>query len=221
MSTNSLPRDKEQPSRTDLEDASPSAIHEFDSPQHFSLWRTVVVILSLCAGTLLVAIDTTIISVAIPSIATDFVAFHDVGWYGSAYLFTVTAFQPAFGSIYRFFDAKWTYLTSIVLFEGVYFCVKTVLASELADIFISWIGPMCCCSDVSCLHFREERSRPWSCWLISRRTCCDRINYLSRQKANDDWNRVKRFRPCRVLWPASRWRPDRPSDLAMVFLDVS
>lgn len=80
-------------------------------------------VLSLCAGTLLVAIDTTIISVAIPTIATEFVAFADVGWYGSAYLFTVTAFQPAFGSVYRFFDAKWTYLLSIIIFEGrCFFC---------------------------------------------------------------------------------------------------
>lgn len=84
----------------------------------FSQWRIIIVILSLCIGTLLVAIDTTIISVAIPHIATDFTAFSHIGWYGSAYLFTVTAFQPAFGSVYRFFDAKWTYLSSVVIFEG-------------------------------------------------------------------------------------------------------
>jgi MFS family permease len=81
-------------------------------------WRQVMIIFSLCVGTLLVAIDTTIIAVAVPRIASDFGVLGDVGWYGSAYLLTVTAFQPAFGSIYRDFDPKRTYLTSIVLFEG-------------------------------------------------------------------------------------------------------
>lgn len=81
-------------------------------------WQTVILVLSLCIGTLLVAIDTTIVSVAIPAISTEFKALDQVGWYGASYLFTVTAFQPAFGSIYRFFDAKWTYLSSVLLFEG-------------------------------------------------------------------------------------------------------
>lgn len=85
---------------------------------YLSSWRLAIVTSSLCLGTLLVAIDTTIISVAIPRISTDFKALDDVGWYGSAYLLTVTAFQPAFGSIYKFFDAKSTYLTSILTFEG-------------------------------------------------------------------------------------------------------
>lgn len=83
-------------------------------------WRLTLVISSLWIGTLLVAIDTTIISVAIPHIATEFRAFEHVGWYGSAYLFTVTAFQPAFGSVFRLFDAKWTYLASVVVFEGAF-----------------------------------------------------------------------------------------------------
>lgn len=90
---------------------------------HLPPWRLTLVVLSLCIGTLLVAIDTTIVSTAIPHIATDFKALDDVGWYGSAYLFTVTAFQPAFGSIYRFFDAKWAYLSSVVLFESQYILI--------------------------------------------------------------------------------------------------
>ncbi|BCS19563.1 MDR family MFS transporter [Aspergillus puulaauensis] len=81
-------------------------------------WRLVFVIGSLCLGTFLVALDTTIISVAVPSIVTDFQAFDDVGWYGSAYLLTVTAFQPAFGSVYKTFNAKFTYLVSVLVFEG-------------------------------------------------------------------------------------------------------
>ncbi|XRM38534.1 hypothetical protein ABZX51_001939 [Aspergillus tubingensis] len=81
-------------------------------------WRLAIVIVSLCCGTFLVALDTTIISVAVPSISTTFQAFGDVGWYGSAYLLTVTAFQPAFGNVFQLFDAKATYLSVAVLFEA-------------------------------------------------------------------------------------------------------
>ena len=69
-------------------------------------WRLAIVIAFLCCGTSLVALDTTIISVAVPSIATTFQAFGDVGWYGSAYLLTVTAFQSAFGNVFQLCDAK-------------------------------------------------------------------------------------------------------------------
>ncbi|CAF9937715.1 MAG: hypothetical protein HETSPECPRED_000625 [Heterodermia speciosa] len=80
--------------------------------------RLAVVLLSLFLGTFLVAIDTTIVSVAIPKISTQFHALDDVGWYGSAYLITITALQPAGGTLYKFFDAKIVYLTAIVIFEA-------------------------------------------------------------------------------------------------------
>lgn len=100
-----------------------AAADEDDEPELVPLppWRRTLVIFSLWIGTLLVAIDTTIITVAVPHIATEFKAFDHVGWYGSAYLFTVTAFQPAVGNIFQLFDAKWTYLASVMVFEGVFF----------------------------------------------------------------------------------------------------
>ena len=64
------------------------------------------------------AIDTTIIAVAIPGISTDFKALDDVGWYGSVYLMTLTAFQPTMGKVYKIFNPKTAYLASIALFEG-------------------------------------------------------------------------------------------------------
>lgn len=86
-------------------------------PKYLASWQLFIVISSLCLGTLLVAIDTTIIAVAVPKISTSFRAFDDIQWYGSAYLLTVTALQPAFGSVYRYFSAKNVYLLSILLFE--------------------------------------------------------------------------------------------------------
>lgn len=80
-------------------------------------WRLGLVILPLCIGTLLVAIDNTIIGVAVPQISTVFKALDDVGWYGSAYLLTETALQPIFGNVYKYFNIKAVYLISIVIFE--------------------------------------------------------------------------------------------------------
>ncbi|KAM0721945.1 hypothetical protein Q7P37_002871 [Cladosporium fusiforme] len=63
------------------------------------------------------ALDNTIISTAIPKITDDFKAINDVGWYGSAYLLTICAFQLFFGKLYTFFSVKWVYLIALVIFE--------------------------------------------------------------------------------------------------------
>lgn len=76
----------------------------------------------LTAGLLLsvfvVALDNTIIATAIPKITTVFDSLNDVGWYGSAYLLTTTSLQPSFGKVYTYFDVKWVYLSSLVIFEA-------------------------------------------------------------------------------------------------------
>lgn len=41
-----------------------------------------------------------------------------VAWYASAYLLTQMSFQPTFGKIYTFFNLKWVYLISSIIFEG-------------------------------------------------------------------------------------------------------
>ena len=87
-------------------------------------WRIAIITGSLCLGTLLIAIDNTILAVAIPKITTVFNSLDDVGWYGSAYLLSITALQPTFGNIYKYFDVKITYLISIVIFESKTFFVK-------------------------------------------------------------------------------------------------
>ncbi len=86
--------------------------------QYPSKGRLIAILLCLVLGTFLVAIDTTIISVAIPTITAEFKALNDVGWYGSAYLMTLTAFQPTMSKLYKMFPPKSAYIGSIVLFEG-------------------------------------------------------------------------------------------------------
>ena len=77
-----------------------------------------IITVALSLGTLLDAIDATIIGVAIPQISTTFDALDDVGWYGSAYLICLAALQPIFGVIYKFFHPKRIYLFSVLLFEA-------------------------------------------------------------------------------------------------------
>lgn len=83
-------------------------------------WRLGIVITSLTLGIFLTALDTTIIGVAIPKITTDFQNLDDIAWFGSSYLLMVTAFQPSFGTLYKFFNVKYVYLVAIVLFEGTF-----------------------------------------------------------------------------------------------------
>ena len=90
-----------------------------DSPQvYLSGWRLVVVIACLFFGALLMALDTNILNTAIPKISTEFHSLEDVAWYGTAYLLTITAFQPIYGSLYKYFTTDVVYRISIVVFEG-------------------------------------------------------------------------------------------------------
>ncbi|PVH74376.1 hypothetical protein DL98DRAFT_552242 [Cadophora sp. DSE1049] len=65
----------------------------------------------------LVLLDASIIATAIPQITTDFKSLSDIGWYGSAYQLTSSAFQPFSGKIYAHFSTKWSFLTFFFLFE--------------------------------------------------------------------------------------------------------
>ncbi|PCH00736.1 Major facilitator superfamily domain, general substrate transporter [Penicillium occitanis (nom. inval.)] len=79
--------------------------------------RLVITLLSLSLGTFLMALDSTIISVATPQISTDFHALNDVGWYGSAYGMTLCAFTPVLSSFYKHFNPKVVFLVVVVIFE--------------------------------------------------------------------------------------------------------
>ena len=98
-----------------------------------------IIIAALCLGTLLDAIDITIIGVAVPMISTSFDALDDVGWYGSAYLICLTALQPIFGVTYKFFNPKRTYVYSMLLFEA-----GSVLSASAPNSTIFVLGRAIC-----------------------------------------------------------------------------
>ncbi|KAK7739841.1 hypothetical protein SLS53_005432 [Cytospora paraplurivora] len=76
-----------------------------------------LIILSLCLSVFLVALDQTIIAPALGSITAEYGTVKDIGWYGASYLLTSTALQPLYGTIYRLFDIKLTFLSGVALFE--------------------------------------------------------------------------------------------------------
>jgi hypothetical protein len=85
---------------------------------HLQSWRLFIVTTSLCLGAILFGLDMNIIGVAVPHITTQFHSLDDIAWYSAAYLLTITAFQPFFGNVYKYFPAKVVFAGSVVLFES-------------------------------------------------------------------------------------------------------
>lgn len=79
--------------------------------------KLALISLALCLAIFLMALDNTIIATAIPKITDQFKSLNDVGWYASAYLLTTCALSLFFGKIYTFYSIKWTFLSSIGIFE--------------------------------------------------------------------------------------------------------
>ncbi|KAL5335217.1 major facilitator superfamily domain-containing protein [Aspergillus crustosus] len=86
-------------------------------PKYPPFSQVVVIILGLYLSVFLVALDQTIISVAIPEITNEFKSIEDIAWYGSAYFLTSTALQPSYGRLYKIFSPKWCFLAAVFLFE--------------------------------------------------------------------------------------------------------
>ncbi|ORY98730.1 major facilitator superfamily domain-containing protein [Syncephalastrum racemosum] len=78
--------------------------------------RLVVIMISLFLSLLLVSLDQSIVSTALPAIASSFHALDEIEWIGTAYILPMTAFQPLFGKVADVFGRKETLLASITLF---------------------------------------------------------------------------------------------------------
>jgi MFS family permease len=105
----------EKGEKTSIEDIETS--NDADEQQYPSKVKLIFIVLSLSLCMFLVGLDNTIISSAIPKITDDFHALEDVGWYASAYMLTVCAFQLMWGKLFTFYTIKWVYLSSLFIFE--------------------------------------------------------------------------------------------------------
>lgn len=79
-----------------VEDPNSNKEPEYPPPS-----KVIVIILAIYLAAFLVALDQTIIGVAIPKITDEFKSIPDIAWYGSAYFLTSTALQPSYGRIYK------------------------------------------------------------------------------------------------------------------------
>ncbi|MCJ1466162.1 hypothetical protein MMC07_004781 [Pseudocyphellaria aurata] len=76
-----------------------------------------LLMLGICLASFIMALDRTIVATVIPCITDDFSSAGVVGWYGSADLLTSCAFHPSYGQGFSHFDARWSFLTALGLFE--------------------------------------------------------------------------------------------------------
>ncbi|OGM47489.1 aflT / aflT / transmembrane protein [Aspergillus bombycis] len=84
---------------------------------HISGMKLYLIVISLLLAVFCVALDNTILSVAIPRITDEFHRLNDIGWYASAYLLTTCAFQLLYGKFYALFSTKWVFLIALFIFE--------------------------------------------------------------------------------------------------------
>lgn len=88
------------------------------TPNYLTSWRLYTVIACLFCGQFLIALDTNIITVALPTISADFEDLATVAWYSTGYILTITIFQPFFGAAYKHWNAAILYQATIFIFEG-------------------------------------------------------------------------------------------------------
>lgn len=80
--------------------------------------RLVLITIGLILSIFTSALDTTIISTALPAITDDFGTINDIAWYGTSMVITHTAFQSCWGKAYKYFSLKAVFLLSILVFEA-------------------------------------------------------------------------------------------------------
>ncbi|KAF3768885.1 hypothetical protein M406DRAFT_71854 [Cryphonectria parasitica EP155] len=79
--------------------------------------KFIFLLISLTCASLLVFLDTSVVSTAIPKITDEFHSLPDVGWYGSAYQLGSAVFGPLSGRILHYFSLKWCYIIFFAIFE--------------------------------------------------------------------------------------------------------
>ncbi|KAI1416806.1 putative multidrug resistance protein fnx1 [Hypoxylon sp. FL1857] len=79
-------------------------------------WRFWSIIASLCAASILSALDATATSTAMPSIVNDLGSTVAYIWIANAYFLTMTAFQPLYGQTSNIFGRRSLTIGSVILF---------------------------------------------------------------------------------------------------------
>lgn len=89
---------------------------EDETVQTRSTSRIALIMLSLCLATFLSALDVSIVTTALPSIAEAFTSSSAYQWIGSAYLLATAAATPVWGKVSDIFGRKPTLIAANVIF---------------------------------------------------------------------------------------------------------
>ncbi|MCJ1353413.1 MAG: hypothetical protein MMC33_003399 [Icmadophila ericetorum] len=118
---NNIDTDNAQSPADTHKDSGYNALEKQDAaavtPEYPTGFNIAIIILGLCFAIFCVAIDGTIIATAIPRITDQFHSLQDIGWYASAYLLLLAAFQLFYGKLYVRFSSKVVFLVALFIFE--------------------------------------------------------------------------------------------------------
>ncbi|ORY55845.1 major facilitator superfamily-domain-containing protein [Pseudomassariella vexata] len=105
-------------------------------------WETWLIMLALCSGLFLAALDTTIVTTAIPTIIEEFKSPLGYTWIGSAYLLANAAAAPSWGKLSDIWGRKPMLLSAVAVFwVGSLVCALSIsMGMLLAGRAIQGIG---------------------------------------------------------------------------------
>ena len=109
--------EKSAASNLDSDDQLPAPKGEEDSPREISGWKWVVVVVAIYSSQFLFALDNTIVANIQPTIVEDFDAVSKLSWISVAFLIGAASTNLVWGKIFANFNAKWTYIICIFIFE--------------------------------------------------------------------------------------------------------
>ncbi|KAM3580040.1 hypothetical protein VKS41_007285 [Umbelopsis sp. WA50703] len=87
-----------------------------ESGRALPLKQFIIVYTGLSMAIFLSALDQTIVSTALPRIASEFESLYQISWVGTSYLLTSTAFQPLYGRLSDIFGRKPMLLFALISF---------------------------------------------------------------------------------------------------------
>lgn len=86
-------------------------------PRDISGWKWGLVVTAILSSIFLYALDNTVVADIQPVIVTDFHSVEKLTWLSAAFLLGATATNLVWGKIFGQFNAKWTYIFNVILFE--------------------------------------------------------------------------------------------------------
>ncbi|KAK4516015.1 uncharacterized protein ATC70_010976 [Mucor velutinosus] len=114
-SSSNMPKNSKLPAQKQAHSSS-QATDDEKSAFRVTRVRFIVLFSGMLLGFFMAALDTTITITALGAIASEFNAADQIGWIGSAYLLTLSGFQPIYCSTADIIGQKYSYLVSITIF---------------------------------------------------------------------------------------------------------